>query len=126
MGQLLGPPMVPTKCPPAATCPGQAIRRRVFVSLLDISIPATSAGKRPLSVLPVLPVRLLAAGVTGDQHARQTAARAGRPAAAAGGMGTGMTPADAIADTVMGRGAPGALDNVIVRWGGGGDVQAGE
>jgi len=26
----------------------------------------------------------------------------------------------------MGRGAPGALDNVIVRWGGGGDVQAGE
>ncbi|TGS78069.1 terminase, partial [Mesorhizobium sp. M3A.F.Ca.ET.175.01.1.1] len=27
---------------------------------------------------------------------------------------------------VMGRGAPGALDSVVVRWGGGGDVQASE
>lgn len=43
-----------------------------------------------------------------------------------GEWGTGMIPADAIADTVTGRGAPGALDSVVVRWGGGGDVQAGE
>ena len=39
---------------------------------------------------------------------------------------TGMIPADALADTVMGRGAPGALDSVVVRWGGGGDLQGGE
>jgi phage terminase large subunit-like protein len=26
----------------------------------------------------------------------------------------------------MGRGAPGALDSIVVRWGGGGDVQADE
>ncbi|CAH2395936.1 hypothetical protein MES5069_1270023 [Mesorhizobium escarrei] len=38
--------------------------------------------------------------------------------------GTGMIPADAI--LIMGRGAPHGLDSVVVRHGGGGDVQADE
>jgi phage terminase large subunit-like protein len=36
-----------------------------------------------------------------------------------------MIPADAIVDTMMARGIANALDSVVVRWGGGGDVQGG-
>lgn len=40
--------------------------------------------------------------------------------------GTGAIPADAIVDWQLARGQPDLMDNIIVRHGGGGDVQAGE
>jgi len=43
-----------------------------------------------------------------------------------GQAGTGMIPKACIKDFSMKRGAPNALDTIIVRHGGGGDVQAGE
>ncbi|TPI14104.1 terminase [Mesorhizobium sp. B4-1-3] len=72
------------------------------------------------------PVRLWAAGVTGEGTRDNPQRVLVGPPQQQGEWGTGMIPANAIAGTVMGRGAPGALDSVIVRWGGGGDVQAGE
>lgn len=45
---------------------------------------------------------------------------------ALGSPGTGMLPKDSIKDYANRRGLAGALDMLIVRWGGGGDVQAGE
>ncbi|WP_432421228.1 terminase large subunit domain-containing protein [Mesorhizobium huakuii] len=59
-------------------------------------------------------------------HARQPTARARRPAAAAGGLGHRHDPGRCYSSRHHGRGAPGALDSVVVRHGGGGDVQAGE
>ena len=38
--------------------------------------------------------------------------------------GTGSLPFDALIDTNPSRGLPDALDSVVVRWGGGGDIQA--
>lgn len=38
--------------------------------------------------------------------------------------GTGMLPLDSIKDATNKRGIPNALDTLVVRWGGGGDVQA--
>ena len=43
-----------------------------------------------------------------------------------GAKGTGMIPRDAIKDISPRRGLADALDTMIVQWGGGGDVQAGE
>jgi phage terminase large subunit-like protein len=40
--------------------------------------------------------------------------------------GTGFIPAECIVDRNRAMGIPNLLDNVVVRWGGGGDVQAGE
>jgi phage terminase large subunit-like protein len=40
--------------------------------------------------------------------------------------GTGFVPLDCIRDRGRAMGVPNLLDNVVVRWGGGGDVQAGE
>jgi phage terminase large subunit-like protein len=40
--------------------------------------------------------------------------------------GTGTIPKDALKDWTLSQGAGDALDSVVVRWGGGGDVQAGE
>lgn len=40
--------------------------------------------------------------------------------------GTGMIPGDAIVDTQPARGVPDLLDSVVVKFGGGGDVQAGQ
>lgn len=39
--------------------------------------------------------------------------------------GTGMIPGNAIVDWNRANGVPNLLDNITVRWGGGGDVQAG-
>ncbi len=44
----------------------------------------------------------------------------------ANAIGTGMLPKDAIKDYTMKRGVADAIDTVIIRHGGGGDVQAGE
>lgn len=41
-------------------------------------------------------------------------------------LGTGMLPADSIKSFTRRRGVADAIDTVVVRWGGGGDVQAGE
>ena len=40
--------------------------------------------------------------------------------------GTGTIPKDAIMETIPGAGVPGLVGSIIVRWGGGGDVQAGQ
>jgi phage terminase large subunit-like protein len=72
------------------------------------------------------PVRLWAAGVTGEGTRDNPQRVLVGPPQQQAAWGTGMIPADAIVDTIMGRGAPGALDSVVVRHGGGGDVQAGE
>lgn len=40
--------------------------------------------------------------------------------------GTGFIPGDCIIDRTRAMGVPNLLDSVVVRWGGGGDVQAGE
>lgn len=40
--------------------------------------------------------------------------------------GTGFIPADCIKSTIRAVGVPNLIDSVVVRWGGGGDVQAGE
>jgi phage terminase large subunit-like protein len=42
-----------------------------------------------------------------------------------GQHGTGTIPKDAIIDKIPGRGVADLIDTIIVRWGGGGDVQAG-
>ena len=43
-----------------------------------------------------------------------------------GQHGTGSIPKDAIVDKVPGRGVADLIDTIVVRWGGGGDVQAGQ
>lgn len=72
------------------------------------------------------PTRLWAAGVTGEGTRDNPQRLLVGPPQQAEARGTGMIPGEAILDTIMGRGAPGALDAVVVRHGGGGDVQAGE
>nr|WP_245274453.1 terminase family protein [Mesorhizobium sp. L2C066B000] len=71
-------------------------------------------------------VRLWAAGVTGEGTRDNPQRVLVGPPQQQAAWGTGMIPADAIRQTTMGRGAPGALDSIVVRWGGGGDVQADE
>ncbi|WP_246676398.1 terminase family protein [Mesorhizobium sp. B1-1-5] len=72
------------------------------------------------------PVRLWAAGVTGEGTRDNPQRVLVGPPQQQAEWGTGMIPANAIADMVMGRSVPGAIDSVVVRRGGGGDVQAGE
>ena len=64
-----------------------------------------------------------AAGVTGEVT-RDSVQRVlcGRSNA----IGTGAIPRDAIKDKSMKRGVADAIDTLVIRWGGGGDVQAGE
>jgi phage terminase large subunit-like protein len=38
--------------------------------------------------------------------------------------GTGMVPKECLLDTTSSRGTPNGLDSIVVRWGGGGDIQA--
>lgn len=69
------------------------------------------------------PINAWVAGVTGestrDNPQRWLYGQLGAP-------GTGMIPRDAIKDSSPRRGLADALDTLIVKWGGGGDVQAGE
>ena len=69
------------------------------------------------------PVAMWAAGVTGEVT-RDSVQRVlcGRINA----IGTGGIPADAIKDKAMKRGVADAIDTLVVRWGGGGDVQSQE
>lgn len=69
------------------------------------------------------PVAMWAAGVTGEVT-RDSVQRVlcGRINA----IGTGAIPADAIKDKAMKRGVADAIDTLVIRWGGGGDIQAKE
>ncbi|MBL8578099.1 MAG: terminase family protein [Mesorhizobium sp.] len=72
------------------------------------------------------PVAMWAAGLTGGST-RDTVQKmlVGDPAKKSE-WGTGMIPGDAIVDTFPSRGIPNALDSIVVRHGGGGDIQAGQ
>lgn len=69
------------------------------------------------------PIDAWVSGVTGestrDNPQRWLYGKLGQP-------GTGMVPKDAIKDSSPRRGLPDALDTLIVKHGGGGDIQAGE
>lgn len=70
------------------------------------------------------PVRMWAAGVTGESTRDNPQRVLVGPPQQQEAWGTGMIPGEAIADTITGRGVPNGLDAVVVRWGGGGDIQA--
>src|SRR6187431_1050602 len=69
------------------------------------------------------PVHFWASGVTGestrDNPQRMLYGPLGQP-------GTGMIPGDSIIDASPRRGLPDALDTMLIRWGGGSDMQARE
>jgi phage terminase large subunit-like protein len=71
------------------------------------------------------PVAMWAAGLTGEST-RDTVQKmlVGQPERK-DAWGTGMIPGDAFAETYLARGIPNALDSIVVKHGGGGDVQAG-
>lgn len=72
------------------------------------------------------PVTMWAAGVTGESTRDNPQRILIGPPAKSEEWGTGMIPADCLKDTVRAMGIANLLDTVIVKWGGGGDVQAGE
>jgi phage terminase large subunit-like protein len=72
------------------------------------------------------PVRLWAAGVTGESTRDNPQRILVGPPQRQEAWGTGLIPGDAIVETIAGRGMAQALDSVIVRHGGGGDRQAGQ
>lgn len=72
------------------------------------------------------PVRFWAAGVTGESTRDNPQRILVGPPQLKEAWGTGAIPYDALRDWTPARGVPDALDSVIVKWGGGGDVQAKE
>lgn len=72
------------------------------------------------------PVRFWAAGVTGESTRDNPQRILVGPPQQEDRYGTGAIPFEALKDFTKARGVPDLLDNVIVKWGGGGDVQAGE
>lgn len=68
------------------------------------------------------PINAWASGVTGESSRDNPQRWLYGPL---GSPGTGMVPKDAIVDVSPRRGLPDALDTMLVRFGGGGDVQAG-
>jgi phage terminase large subunit-like protein len=71
------------------------------------------------------PIKAWAAGVTGESTRDNPQRVLVGPPQQQEAWGTGMVPGDALADTIMGRGVPHGLDSIVVRHGGGGDIQAG-
>lgn len=71
------------------------------------------------------PVAMWAAGLTGEST-RDTVQKmlVGQPERR-DAWGTGTIPGDAFDETYLARGIPNALDSIVVKYGGGGDVQAG-
>jgi phage terminase large subunit-like protein len=69
------------------------------------------------------PVRLWAAGVTGESTRDNPQRVLVGPPQRKEAWGAGAIPADALVSWTAARGAPDALDSVVVRWGGGADVQ---
>ncbi|WP_260590434.1 terminase large subunit [Variovorax sp. DXTD-1] len=72
------------------------------------------------------PVTLWAGSVTGESTRDNPQRILLGPPAVSEAWGTGMIPADAIKDYSRAMGVANLLDSVVVRHGGGGDVQAGE
>jgi phage terminase large subunit-like protein len=71
------------------------------------------------------PARLWCAGVTGESTRDNPQRILIGPPAQAEAWGTGAIPGDAIVASTAARGVANLLDTVVVRHGGGGDVQAG-
>jgi phage terminase large subunit-like protein len=72
------------------------------------------------------PVKLWAAGVSGEATRKNVQTVLVGPPENESEWGTGMVPKDALLDWDRATGGvPNLLDNIIVRWGGGADVQAG-
>ena len=72
------------------------------------------------------PVTMWAAGVTGESTRDNPQRILVGPPTSEEQWGTGMVPKDALLDWDRAMGVPNLLDNIRVRHGGGGDVQAGE
>lgn len=72
------------------------------------------------------PVRFWAAGVTGESTRDNPQRVLVGPPQQEEQWGTGAIPHNALKDWASSRGLPGALDSIVVKHGGGGDVQAGE
>jgi phage terminase large subunit-like protein len=72
------------------------------------------------------PVMMWAAGVSGESTRDNPQRLLVGPPAMEEQWGTGMIPHDCLVDHNRAMGVPNLLDSVIVRWGGGGDVQAGQ
>ena len=70
------------------------------------------------------PVQMWAAGVTSESTRDNPQRVLVGPPALQEAWGTGMIPGDCLLDQTPSRGVPNSLDSVVVRWGGGGDVQA--
>jgi phage terminase large subunit-like protein len=70
-------------------------------------------------------VNMWVAGVTGESTRDNPQRILVGPPAQEEAWGTGMIPKDALVETVPGRGVPNGLDSIIVRHGGGADVQMG-
>jgi phage terminase large subunit-like protein len=70
------------------------------------------------------PILMWASGVTGESTRDNPQRVLVGPPQLQGEWGTGFIPGDAIIETISARGLPNALDSVVVRHGGGGDVQA--
>jgi phage terminase large subunit-like protein len=71
-------------------------------------------------------VRMWAAGVTGESTRDNPQRILVGPPQQKEAWGTGMIPGNAIVEPIPGRGVPNGLDSIVVRHGGGGDIQAGE
>jgi phage terminase large subunit-like protein len=69
------------------------------------------------------PVRMWAAGVTGESTRDNPQRIVVGPPQQKDRWGTGTVPLDALKDATPARGLPDALDSIVVKWGGGGDVQ---
>ena len=72
------------------------------------------------------PVRMWAAGVTGESTRDNPQRILMGPPESEEKWGTGWIPAECLNDHNRAMGVPNLLDSVVIRWGGGGDVQAGE
>ena len=70
------------------------------------------------------PVRMWASGVTGEATRDNPQNMLLGPPAERDAWGTGMIPKDAIVDHTLARGTPDLVDTLIIRHGGGGDIQA--
>ncbi|HYM18712.1 MAG TPA: terminase family protein [Micropepsaceae bacterium] len=72
------------------------------------------------------PVRLWAAGITAESTRDNPQRVLIGPPQQKERWGTGAIPKECLKDSAPARGVADALDSVVVRWGGGGDVQQGQ
>jgi len=72
------------------------------------------------------PVNMWASGITGESTRDNPQRVLIGPPPTEEAWGTGMIPKECLVDWDRAMGVPNLLDNVVVKWGGGGDVQAGE